>query len=196
MGRMIEELLNDKETADYESGADIIFRVNVKEEDRVKRNIVKGSREATPAGKKILGYLDTELFVKVGNEKERPISDPYETVRVSFEIPDNMWNESYGQSYRIMRVYEDGEGNIISELVDAIFNGRKVTMDADNFSTYVVLGDDAIPLGQIHIGNEGSCNIHWLMLLVFILYTLLLLFPMRNAGFLWRLLHYCPVWIT
>lgn len=187
-GRMINELLNEEEKEGYESGADIIFRVSVKEESVVKRTLLKKSEEAVPDGMKILGYLDTELFVKVGDEKERLIEDRYETVSVSFDIPEEMWNESYGSSYRIMRVYEDEDGNIISEIVNAVFNGRKVTMDADNFSTYVVIGDGGIPLGRFHLGDEGTCNIHWLMLLVFILYTLILLFPMRNAGFLWRLL--------
>ena len=187
-GRMIDELLNEEEKEGYESGADIIFRVSVKEESVVKRTLLKKSEEAVPDGMKILGYLDTELFVKVGDEKERLIEDRYETVSVSFDIPEEMWNESYGSSYRIMRVYADEDGNIISEIVNAVFNGRKVTMDADNFSTYVVIGDGGIPLGRFHLGDEGTCNIHWLLLLVFIFYTLLLLFPMRNAGFLWRLL--------
>ena len=85
-------------------------------------------------------YLDIDLFKQVGTAAETPVTETSGKVAITITIPDNLNNTdaSITRTYKIIRVHEDENGNLITDVIEGVFNpdDNSFTFETDKFSTY------------------------------------------------------------
>ncbi|MCR5670327.1 MAG: hypothetical protein K6G10_04915, partial [Butyrivibrio sp.] len=165
--RMIEELLTLDEKVRVEKYNPLRFRVEVKKDELVRTDDVENSiREKLPENYRIVGTFDARFFVKIGDEAEKLIGKNYSSVKTSFMIPEEMWDDTMVGKSQILRTYRDDKGRLVTEVILAEVEGQSVVMDVDNFSSYTLV-TEAMVVTDVH-----HCYIHWLILLLFFIAVL------------------------
>lgn len=100
-------------------------------------------------------YLDVNLFKEVtktdeNNSKteseESKVTETSGKVTISIQIPDDLINtdDSVERIYRIIRVHEDSNGNLITDVIEGVFDPetKTFTFETDKFSTYALAYND------------------------------------------------------
>ncbi|MBR4277005.1 MAG: hypothetical protein IKQ28_01090, partial [Lachnospiraceae bacterium] len=155
--RMLDELLTGNEKERLSDNSRVIFRVEVDKTGPDAEKALAGAGDYTDGHGKIAGSFDSTFFVTIQGEKERKIEEKYSSVRVSFEIPEEL-KESFGKKgTKILSVTIGEDGMPLIGYIDFDILGDMIVMDMDNYSTYVVVED------------EGICFIHWIIVLLLII---------------------------
>jgi len=155
--RMLDELLTGSEKERLSDNSRVIFRVEVDKTGPDAEKALAGAGDYTDGHGKIAGSFDSTFFVTIQGEKERKIEEKYSSVRVSFEIPEEL-KESFGKKgTKILSVTIGEDGMPLIGYIDFDILGDMIVMDMDNYSTYVVVED------------EGICFIHWIIVLLLII---------------------------
>jgi hypothetical protein len=102
-------------------------------------------------------YLDINLFKEVTKtdettskteSEESKITETSGKVTISIQIPDELINtdSSVERIYRIIRVHEDRNGNLITDVIEGVFDPETntFTFETDKFSTYALAYNDEI----------------------------------------------------
>ena len=126
--------------------------------------------ESTQLGK----YLDINLFKEVTTEEggetsteETKITETNDKVTITIEIPEDLINsdENVSRKYRIVRVHDDGNGNLETEIIEGTFDAEKgtFTFETDKFSTYVLAYSDNPSYVEIDLGAKAaSSNVRYI----------------------------------
>ena len=155
--RMLDELLTGSEKERLSDNSRVIFRVEVDKTGPDAEKALASAGDYTDGHGKIAGSFDSTFFVTIQGEKERKIEEKYSSVRVSFEIPEEL-KESFGKKgTKILSVTIGEDGMPLIGYIDFDILGDMIVMDMDNYSTYVVVED------------EGICFIHWIIVLLLII---------------------------
>jgi len=113
-------------------------------------------------------YLDINLFKEItktdentSETEESKISETSGKVTVSIQIPDELINtdDSVKRIYRIIRIHEDNNGNMITDVIEGVFDPetKTFTFETDKFSTYVLAyNDNSTVYGDVN--NDGDIN--------------------------------------
>ncbi|MCR5716462.1 MAG: hypothetical protein K6G23_06440, partial [Lachnospiraceae bacterium] len=166
--RMIEELLSNDEKEVLAEGSNLRFRVEVtRDDENLSEEIRESVTQAMEEKMTIVGMFDASFFVKIGNGDETRINDPYSSVRVSFTIPDELWDASMVGNAQILRTYRNADGVLVTEVAVAEITDQTVVMDADNYSAYTLV--NGVVTATIHGELEDDCYIHWLILCLLII---------------------------
>ena len=96
-------------------------------------------------------YLDINLFKEVTKTdaatsqtetEESKITETSGKVTITITIPEELINTDAGisRTYKIVRVHEDENGNLITDVIEGKFNKNDgtFTFETDKFSTYAV----------------------------------------------------------
>ena len=156
---LFNEILTEDEQKDVAEGnttVSIYLEVedvpaeSVPESDRAAVEEAIANEETTEIGM----YLDINLFKEVtvtdGDHTFEPdtveITETPGKVTISIQIPEELINNdsSVNRIYRIIRVHEDGEGNLVTDIIEGIFDPatNTFTFETDKFSTYALAYDD------------------------------------------------------
>lgn len=151
----------------------------VKDRKDEKLKIVSDDLSET---EKIGKIFDVNKYI-IENGQEKLLEGDSSLVEVKVAIPKDLLNVPEGteRHFRIIRIYEDENGNLIKEPVDAIVVNGEVVFNADTESTYVLIYDDTVPLFADSEQDECEvCYWHWLILLTAFLYMVVLLITMKK----------------
>ncbi len=119
-------------------------------------------------------YLDISLFKEVTTEeagetstKETKITETNDKVTITIEIPEDLLNsdENVIRKYRIVRVHDDGSGNLETAIIGGTFDAEKgtFTFETDKFSTYVLAYSDNPSYVEIDLGEKAaSSNVRYI----------------------------------
>ena len=106
-------------------------------------------------------YLDINLFKEITTEKTEggvettstettQITETSNKVTITIRIPDELINEdsSVERIYRIIRVHQDENGNLITEVIEGVFDPetKTFTFETEKFSTYALAYNDEAAL--------------------------------------------------
>ena len=145
MNNSVEDLKNkvltDTEKALVTGGEDAKVYIEVKDASSTVSAADKEKVEAA-LGSNTLGiYLDVSLWVKVGNNDARKVTDPSGTISVSIKMPENLINKDAAvtRTYKIVRVH-NGVPTVIEGTYDAATG--YFTFETDAFSTYALSYSD------------------------------------------------------
>ena len=145
---LVEKLLTDDERSEAAKGAQV--KVYLKVEDISAAAPAAHVAEAEEkAGDDTIGmYLDIDLFKQIGNSDEKQVTETSGTVSITITIPENLINTdpSVVRSYKIIRVHEDENGNLITDVIEGVFDPEtnSFTFETDKFSTYALAYNDEV----------------------------------------------------
>jgi hypothetical protein len=157
---LIEKVLTSEEQSQVAAGEEV--KVYLKVEDITNNTPAehKAEAEAKAAGDEIGMYLDIELFKKVGNAAEAPVATTAGAVTVTITIPDNLINNdaSVTRTYRIVRVHQNEDGSLITDIIEGVFNpaDNTFTFQTDMFSTYALAYADKPNVMAGDFNNDES----------------------------------------
>ena len=137
----VDELLEkikftDEDKSAMTNGKNIDIYLEVKDiSDKVSENDKQKIEEKLSENQKIGIYLDVNLFKRVEGEAAEKITETNETLKISFEIPENLINKDPNiiRVYKILRLHN----GVVTEL-DVTVNGTKAIFETDEFSTYAL----------------------------------------------------------
>lgn len=113
-------------------------------------------------------YLDINLFKEVtttdsgtSNTEATQITETSNKVTITIRIPEELisTNSQVNRVYRIIRVHEDENGNLITDVIEGVFDpeNKTFTFETDKFSTYaLVYNDDEAKAGDAN--GDGEIN--------------------------------------
>lgn len=139
---LIDKILTDEEQSQIAAGAEV--KIYLKVEDISSNAPTEHKAEAAAkAGDAEIGmYLDIDLFKQIGGESETPVTKTSGAVTVTITIPETLINtdESVIRTYKIIRVHEDENGNLITDVIAGIYDPETntFTFETDKFSTYAL----------------------------------------------------------
>ena len=97
-------------------------------------------------------FLDIGLYKEITTSDERvtetkttQVKELTDKVTISIDIPEELLGDgSAARVYRIVRVHEDADGNLITDIIDGEFDPetKKFTFQTDKFSTYALVYTD------------------------------------------------------
>ena len=171
---LIENVLTDEEQSQVAEGAEV--KIYLKVEDISNEAPVEHKAEAeAKAGDDEIGmYLDIDLFKQVGTAAETPVTETSGKVSITITIPENLINTdaSITRTYKIIRVHEDANGNLITDVIEGVFNpdDNSFTFETDKFSTYALAYADSnvtnTPVGPNSPQTDDNSNMMlWIALL-------------------------------
>ena len=110
----------------------------------------KNEAEAKAGDAEIGMYLDIDLFKQVGTAAETPVTETSGKVAITITIPENLINTdaSITRTYKIIRVHEDANGQLITDVIEGVFNpdDNSFAFETDKFSTYALAyADNTVP---------------------------------------------------
>lgn len=139
---LIDRVLTDEEQSQVAEGTEVKIYLKVEDISNETPAEHKDEAEAKAGNDEIGMYLDIDLFKQIGNATEIPVTETDGTVRITITIPDNLINTdaSITRTYKIIRVHEDVNGNLITDVIEGIFNptDNSFTFETDKFSTYAL----------------------------------------------------------
>ena len=165
---LIENVLTDEEQSQVAEGAEV--KVYLKVEDISNAAPAKHKEEAeAKAGDDEIGmYLDIDLFKQVGTAAETPVTETSGKVAITITIPENLINTdaSITRTYKIIRVHEDANGQLITDVIEGVFNpnDNSFTFETDKFSTYALAYADSTVPSNPQTGDNSMMAL-WIVLL-------------------------------
>ena len=154
---LINKVLTDEEqTAMAEGSATVSVYLEVTDvpTEEVSNSDKAAAEEALPQGNTEVGmYLDIDLFKEVttsGREttetKISLVKETTEKVTITIQIPEELMDKTTDRVYRIVRVHEDENGNLITDVIEGEFDADKgtFTFQTDRFSTYALVYTDPL----------------------------------------------------
>ena len=139
---LIENVLTDEEQSQVAEGAEVKVYLKVEDISDAAPAEHKEEAEAKAGDDEIGMYLDIDLFKQVGTAAETPVTETSGKVAITITIPDNLINTdaSITRTYKIIRVHEDENGNLITDVIEGVFNpdDNSFTFETDKFSTYAL----------------------------------------------------------
>jgi hypothetical protein len=160
---LFNSVLTDEEQSAIADGATVSIYLEVQD---VPVNNVSSSDKAAAeeaiqhsnsgeATSEIGMYLDINLFKEVTslddsnnatNTETSKVTQTSNKVTITISIPDDLinTNDSVNRTYRIVRVHEDADGNLITDVIEGIFDPehKTFTFETDKFSTYALAYND------------------------------------------------------
>ena len=165
---LIDKILTDQEQSQVAEGAEVMIYLKVEDITNDTPTEHKKEAEAKAGDAEIGMYLDINLFKQVGDTTEKQVTETDGTVCVTITIPDNLINTdpSVTRTYKIIRVYEDENGNLITDVIEGIFNPEDNTyiFETDKFSTYALAYED---LDSPQPGDNSMMGLWIALLFVF-----------------------------
>ena len=138
---LIDKILTDEEQSEVADGADVSIYLVVEDISDVVSTVDKAAAEEKAGDDQIGMYLDIDLFKKI-DTAETQVTETNGMVTVTITIPDHLINtdESVTRTYKIIRVHDDGTGNLIADVIEGVFNAEDntFTFQTDKFSTYAL----------------------------------------------------------
>lgn len=160
---LIDKVLTDEEQSQVAEGAEVKVYLKVEDISNETPTEHKEKAEAKAGDDEIGMYLDIDLFKQVGNAAETPVTETAGAVSITITIPDNLINTdaSVTRIYKIIRVHEDQNGNLITDVIEGIFNSedKTFTFETDKFSTYALAYADTTTTNSPQTGDN---NMMWL----------------------------------
>ena len=139
---LIENVLTDEEQSQVAEGAEVKVYLKVEDISDAAPAEHKEEAEAKAGDDEIGMYLDIDLFKQVGTAAETPVTETSGKVAITITIPDNLINTdaSITRTYKIIRVHEDENGKLITDVIEGVFNpdDNSFTFETDKFSTYAL----------------------------------------------------------
>lgn len=143
---LIDKILTDEEQSKVAAGEDVKIYLKVEDISADAPIGHKAEVEAAAGDSEVSMYLDIELFKQIGNGEETKVSELGGTVTVTITIPESLINTDGNviRTYKIIRVHEDENGNLITDVIEGIFNpeDNSFTFETDRFSTYALAYSD------------------------------------------------------
>lgn len=157
---LIDMVLTDNEQSQVAKGAEVKVYLKVEDISNEAPDTHKSEAEAKVDGGEIGMYLDIDLFKQVGNATESQVEETSGAVTITITIPDNLINvdASVTRTYKIIRVHEDGYGNLITDVIEGKFNpeDNSFTFETDKFSTYALAYADACQHNYKNVVNKAT----------------------------------------
>lgn len=163
---LIESVLTDQEQSQVAEGAEV--KIYLKVED-ITNDVPADHKEEveTHAGDAEIGiYLDINLFKEITTEDDTTntettkVTQTSNNVTITISIPDDLINTngSVNRTYSIIRVHEDANGNLITDVIEGIFDPehKTFTFETDKFSTYALAYSDEEAGGMPGDVNEDG----------------------------------------
>lgn len=147
---LIENVLTDEEQTQVADGAEVKVYLKVEDISNAAPAEHKEEAEAKAGDDEIGMYLDIDLFKQVGTAAETPVTETSGKVAITITIPENLINTdaSVTRTYKIIRVHEDANGQLITDVIEGVFNpdDNSFTFETDKFSTYALAyADSTVP---------------------------------------------------
>lgn len=160
---LIEKLLSDEELCKVVAGSDVKVYLKVTDITEGVSEETKAKAEAKAGDAEIGMYLDIDLFKQIGTDPETQITQTNSDVKVTITVPENMinTNTAVNRTYKVVRVHEDGNGNLVADVIEGVFNSddNTFTFESDKFSTFaLVYTDKSISNGSNPPGAYFSPN--------------------------------------
>ena len=145
---LVEKLLTDDERSEAAKGAQVKVYLQV-EDISAAAPAAHVAEAEEKAGDDTIGmYLDIDLFKQIGNSDAKQVTETSGTVSITITIPENLINTdpSVVRSYKIIRVHEDENGNLITDVIEGVFDPEtnSFTFETDKFSTYALAYNDEV----------------------------------------------------
>lgn len=138
---LIDKILTDEEQSEVADGADVSIYLVVKDISDEVSAADRAAAEEKAGDDQIGMYLDIDLFKKI-DTAETQVTETNGMVTITITIPDHLINtdESVTRTYKIIRVHDDGTGNLITDVIEGVFNAEDntFTFQTDRFSTYAL----------------------------------------------------------
>ena len=168
---LIENVLTDEEQSQVAKGAEVKIYLKVEDISNAAPAKHKEEAEAKAGDDEIGMYLDIGLFKKVGTAAETPVTETSGKVAITITIPENLINTdaSITRTYKIIRVHEDANGQLITDVIEGVFNpnDNSFTFETDKFSTYALAYADSTVPGAPDNPQTGDNSMMalWIVLL-------------------------------
>lgn len=139
---LIESVLTSEEQSKIAAGAEVKIYLKVEDISNAVPAAHKAEVEDEAGDDEIGMYLDIDLFKQVGDGAETQITTTSDKVTITITIPEALINtdETVTRTYKIIRVHEDANGQLITDVIEGVFNAedRSFTFETDKFSTYAL----------------------------------------------------------
>ena len=168
-------LTEDEQTAVAEGSATVSVYLEVCDipensvvaSDKIAAEEAAMSDESLGSDARIGMYLDIDLFKEVttvsgedltSETLETQITETAGKITVTVEVPAELINsdDSVNRIYRIIRVHEDEYGNLITDVIEGVFDpeANTFTFETDKFSTYALAYNDE----STYVPTTGDLN--------------------------------------
>ena len=165
---LIENVLTDEEQSQVADGAEVKVYLKVEDISNAAPAEHKEEAEAKAGDDEIGMYLDIDLFKQVGTAAETPVTETSGKVAITITIPKNLINTdaSITRTYKIIRVHEDANGQLITDVIEGVFNpdDNSFTFETDKFSTYALAYADSTVPSNPQTGDNSMMAL-WIVLL-------------------------------
>ena len=165
---LIENVLTDEEQSQVAEGAEVKVYLKVEDISNAAPTEHKEEAEAKAGDDEIGMYLDIDLFKQVGTAAETPVTETSGKVAITITIPENLINTdaSITRTYKIIRVHEDANGQLITDVIEGVFNpnDNSFTFETDKFSTYALAYADSTVPSNPQTGDNSMMAL-WIVLL-------------------------------
>ena len=158
---LISNVLTDEEQTNVAKG-DVSVGIYLEVKDVTREEISGLDKEAaeealqqnpvTEKDTQVGMFLDIGLYKEITTSNERvtetkttQVKELADKVTISIDIPEELLGDgSAARVYRIVRVHEDADGNLITDIIDGEFDPetKKFTFQTDKFSTYALVYTD------------------------------------------------------
>ena len=170
---LINKVLTDEEqTAMADGSASVSIYLEVtdvpKEEvpdaDKAAAEEALEQSPATSGNTEVGMYLDIDLFKEVTTSdrettqtKTSQVKETAAKVTITIQIPEELIDTTTDRVYRIVRVHEDENGNLITDVIEGDYDAENgtFTFQTDKFSTYALVYTDPLA-GDVDGNGEIS----------------------------------------
>jgi len=157
---LIDRILTDQEQSQVAEGAEVKIYLKVEDITNETPTKHKEEAEAKAGGAEIGMYLDINLFKQVGDANETQVTETDGKLAITITIPENLINTdtSFTRTYKIIRVHEDKNGNLITDVIEGVFNpeDNTFTFETDKFSTYALAYADQTNVVEGDFNEDDS----------------------------------------
>lgn len=166
---LIDIILTNEDLSEMASGADVSIYLVVEDISSAVSKEEKAAVKALAGNDTIGMYLDINLFKQIDDTKTQ-VTQTSGPMTITITIPDKLINtkESVTRTYKIIRVHEDTDGSLVTDILDGNFNAadKSFTFKTDKFSTYALTYTDTT-ISDDNAPQTGDANLSvlWISLM-------------------------------